>query len=236
MDLNIKEIRQKMGVNQVKLSKLIGINRYSIWKAENDPESKNTIYVKEDKYFELHNLFPDVFPLPEDFLYFTKLSLMLNKCIYNVSATKLREYISVAKFYDRDSYMYDSKEQILPLFPQYFIPAVEKDEQWVFYENPCMPEFNKDIPLKIKFNAITKEEYLALNQDMSLFDKYLVPNIELNLACRNISKKEFAKSCHRSETLILKMLRRKQDSLVLDREIIDKLFEPYILPIPMPEK
>ena len=78
MLINILQVKEKLDVRQNTLSKITGISRNIINMIVNG-KREPYFNISDDRYYALHTEYPDVFILPDDFMYYSKLTLLLNK-------------------------------------------------------------------------------------------------------------------------------------------------------------
>lgn len=236
MRVNIKELQQKSGLNQKRFSKASGINRYSLSLANTDP-SKEFIRIPDDKYYELYKKFPNIVDLPDDFFYYTRLSLLLNKSVYRITAGQLRETIPSSSLYISGPFLYQYKDKFKMVFPELYIPCVENNKKIAFYrEADTLPFKPEHVPEKPeKFILSTKESITGTEskrkEKQLLFDKYSVENIMANIDCRMLNIKQFSEVIGADVLKMRKLLKKENCSLMEHADYWDCLFQPYIIPV-----
>lgn len=227
MYVNATELFSKNKITQGKVTEITGLCRYTISKALSNRENPY-FYIEDNKYFEISQSHPDLFPLPEDFRYYTKLSLMLNKHTNNISIAEFRnKCVQTSYFYSHDGYMYHLKDRMHATFPKFYLPYYKKDlaeDVWVYYESPYLPDAYKEPNICLR--PITKEK--AKKSDLIEFETYSLSNIVLNLHLNGIKQQSFF---HAIEYSPYPYCNKEEISFVNHKQAIHQIFDPYIIPV-----
>lgn len=237
MDINIKELWLKSGLTQRKFAKESGINRYSVCMAASDP-TKECIHMPDDKFYKFCSDHPDIMTLPKDFKYYTRLSLLTNKSIYQIPAGDLRKTIPAYTLYGRSIYLYSFKDNFHETFSKMFLPCEDNNGKLELSEKIDILPYDTDNVPKIgeKFITTKWSEVAEKGKEAAfLYDKYSVSNINVNMECRMLNVKQFADSIGTDVYRMREILKQRNCSLMQYAEYWDKVFKPYIVAVSMDE-
>ena len=215
-------------LSQTEFASQSGISRYAVWKAT-EPAYRDTITVTADRFYEIHSNIPKYLPLPEDFFYYTKPILKINKYMYKYKREVLRKELPKSFFNAYDYFIYNYKEGIDKLFPKLFLPYYidHNGNECLYTGKDYIPFDTKKYKNTIELSSpVTWEDYRQQEgADRKRFERYASYNIRANLFIRNISKEAFTDILSKS----VRGLTNGEVSFVSDGDVLERVFDPYIV-------
>lgn len=233
MLINILQVKEKLDVRQNTLSKITGISRNIINMIVNG-KREPYFNISDDRYYALHTEYPDVFILPDDFMYYSKLTLLLNKYLYNISTVQCRQVISSSLFYYKNKifFMYQQKNNFMRLFPELYIAAYEDNDKLVILDSANFLDPISDIIVPTQISLSSWEDCEKEGIKYEEFLKYSVQNFNINLMCRQMKQPDFADILGITHSSLYGMLQKYPDrSFVQYKETMERIFVPYIIPV-----
>lgn len=215
-------------LSQTEFASLSGISRYSVWQAT-EPGYKDTITVTADRFYEIHCNIPDYLPLPEDFFYYTKPILKINKYMYKYKQEDLLKELPKGFFNAFDYFIYNYKEGVDKLFPKLYLPYYIGSNG-----NECLYRGKDYIPFDTKENKdiielsppVTWEVYQQkAGAERKKYERYASYNIKANLFLRNITKTPYTRILPRT----MRSFMNGDVSFVFDGDVLEQVFDPYIV-------
>lgn len=234
MYVNIKEIREEIGITQGKMAELLGISRYTVNLME---KPDKPYHINANRYYDLHSKLPEYIQLPEDFYNYTGLTVVLNSIIYGISIKDIHHIIS--NIYDpailRGMFLYDKKEIIDKTFPDLYVPCTkDKNGSYKRFTNPALHNdtFNRSMLLNRSEykEPLKRVDYLRMGGSKKDYDKYSVKNIKCNMFFNNVLQSELSEYLGVYQMKLSRWFAKEDMSLVMYAEELDKLFNPYIIP------
>lgn len=233
MLIDILQVKEKLDVRQNTLSKITGISRNIINMIVNG-KREPYFNISDDRFYTLHTEYPDVFILPDDFMYYSKLTLLLNKYIYNISMVQCRQVISSSLFYYKNKifFMYQQKDNFMRLFPELYIAAYEDNGKLVSLNTSNFLDPISDIIVPTQISLSSWEDCEKKRIKYEEFLKYSVQNFNINLMCRQMKQPDFADILGITHSSLYGMLQKYPDrSFVQYKETMEQIFVPYIIPV-----
>ncbi len=228
MELDLNQLYQKAGATKKDLAMITGISRMSVSKTTvgND---KDTIYVPDAKYYEIHKKMPQYLPLPEDFFHYTRPILMLNKYLYHVDTQILYQKLSKYKVRGyRVYFLYSNKNEIDAIFPELILPY------YLNGDGVAVPYEGEDFRFANMENGAALHEAYTYGQavvkwpgkDRAYISRYSPLNIRANMIIYNMQLKDAAGLFGRDISRDIRF--HHPVSFIQDREMLERLFSPYL--------
>ncbi len=228
MYLDLNSLYQQTGYSKKDLARVAGISRMSVSKTTGT-DSKDTIFVSDAKYYDIHRKLPQFVPLPEDFFHYTRPILMLNKYLYHVNTKTIYDKLSKYKVRGyRVYFLYSNKKEIDELFPDLILPYyMDQKGKMVPYQSDGFQYANADQGRALQF-PYTYEEYQLLNpaMDREIYDRYSPLNIRANTIIYNMQIKEAQNLLDRDVSGDIRF--HHKVSYIKDKDMLERMFSPYI--------
>ena len=188
-DFKCKLSEQGINVTQLEISRVSGINRYTLSMAENDNDG---VYnMRPDAVYRLYKAYPDGVELPEDFAWYSAASFRLSLRFYDGTKTSLSRKIGMSltaldrKISPKSKFfIYDAKS-VFSDFDSIYVPYIQGHPADCYPEKPQLGGLKDSIKRIIRenkrFGRVSKEKYganIIMNQlekkDLSELDKCMV--------------------------------------------------------------
>lgn len=228
MFLNLNKLYHEAEYKQTELANITGVSRYAISKALK-PEYNDSIFVSDEKYYRIHQALPEFVPLPQDFLYYTRPILLINKYLFHVNFAGMKDTVPIYKTrVGKPFFLYTNKKELNQVFPDWTLPYCLNEEGIsVPFEADKYPLPNLD-QIQPLHKPISYKKYLAepMIHDKALFDRYSPLNVRINMILYGLQVKTMAEA-GKFELNILHY-RAKDISFILDKDILESVFSPYL--------
>lgn len=228
MYLDLNKLYKQSGFMKKDLANIAGISRMSVCKTTAE-STKNTIFVSDAKYYDIHRKLPQYVPLPEDFFHYTRPILMLNKYLYHVDTKTLYDKLSKYKVRGyRVYFLYSNKKEIDELFPNLILPYyIDANGKTVPYQGEGFCNANAEEGGVLQY-PFTYEQFLLKypGVEKDLYDRFSPLNIRANTIIYNMQIKDAQNMFDRNISGDIRF--HHPISFIRDREMLERVFSPYI--------
>ena len=157
MKVDLASIQKNTTCTLAGLARDSGVTRAYLYKLKEKGE------VPDWLYYKLHKIYPEIFPLPEDFLDYTTTIIRINMLIYGKKIEDIADVLGIHpttvhhRFWNNKLW-YDCKDSLNKIFPILYVPCYKNEtNDYVDFRNVigCEIETEGDTSVAEDFNNIS---------------------------------------------------------------------------------